>query len=170
MKKVSRARLALYSAGGVLVLLLGSSAAFGFPWNMDMVFQAALRPFKHEMRSPAPGTLPVVGGELEWDDRTVERPGPTPEALAQGKELFGIYCAVCHAADAHGSGIVGVKFPMAAPDLLLDRPPEYIYTRIREGSVFMPSYAEHLSPAESWAVVNYIKSLDEIAGSEENEN
>lgn len=151
---------------GMIVLIFGASAALGFPWNTDMIWQLALQPFRHVMRSPAPGTLPVVGGELRNSDGDLvipnpPRPASTPASLAEGQQLFGIYCAVCHGEDALGSGPVGVRFPMPAPSLLLERPPQYIYSKIRNGSVFMPSYAEHLSPAESWKVVNYLKGLEE---------
>ena len=126
-----------------------------------MVWQVALRPFDYAMQPPPLGTLPVVGGELQTDERKpLHIVPPAESSLEEGRQLYDIYCTVCHGADALGGGPVGVKFPIEAPSLLLERTEEYIYERIRGGSVFMPSYAEQLSPAEAWAVVKYIKSLE----------
>ena len=148
--------------GAAVPLMLLTSSAFGFPWNVDMMWQAALRPFKHEMRLGPPGTLPVVGGELSKDDggSAPVNPGATPESIETGRQLFEIYCTVCHGADARGNGIVGQKFPFA-PTLRQFRPDEYIYDHIREGGAMMPAYAEMLSAREAWAVVHYVRTLEE---------
>ncbi len=125
-----------------------------------MVWQPILSPFEQLMFPPPPGTLPVHGGELRMDGQNLRNPFPaTVESLEQGKRLFLIYCAVCHGEDAKGGGTIGDKLLVAGPDLTLRRPDDYIYTHIREGGAFMPSYAESLSPEETWAVVNYVRSL-----------
>jgi len=36
-----------------------------------------------------------------------------------GKELFQVYCAVCHGTDAHGKGPAAVALKTAPPDLTL---------------------------------------------------
>ena len=157
-----RSRRPLLFAAGLAALLLATSAAFGFPWNIDMMWGRALRPFKHEMRLPPPGTLPVVGGNLGKDFGGAEpvNPGATRKTVAQGRELFGIYCAICHGADARGGGPVGRKFMVEPPTLRLFRPDSYIYEHIREGGPFMPPLSEMISAEEAWALVHYVQTLE----------
>lgn len=148
-------------AGRLLLLLcLGVGLAFAWPWSKDMVWTPVLAPFEEAMGTPPPGTVPVQGGELRPRPAELANPfAPTPENLQKGRELFLIYCAVCHGRNAEGGGTVGEKF-LVAPFKLTDlRPEDYMYQRVRDGGAFMPSYREALSPEEAWLVVTYVRSL-----------
>jgi mono/diheme cytochrome c family protein len=143
-----------------ILVLFGTGLVFAWPWSVDMVWQPILSPFEQLMFPPPPGTLPVHGGELRMDAQELRNPFPaTSESLEQGKQLFLIYCAVCHGEDAKGGGTIGDRLLVAGTDLTLRRPDDYIYTHIRAGGPIMPGYAESLSPEETWAVVNYVRSL-----------
>ncbi|MFQ5776752.1 MAG: c-type cytochrome [Terriglobia bacterium] len=144
----------------LLMLGVGVGLAFGWPWSIDMVWQPILTPFEEGMSAPPPGTLPTQGGELPTRDPDLRNPLPaTPASLEEGKRLFSTYCAVCHGETGTGKGPVGSKFLVPPFDLTVERPEDYIYTRIRDGGVMMPSYKEALSVEEAWAVVNYVRSL-----------
>ena len=151
------------SLAAIPLTLLLTSSALGFPWNIDMMWQVALRPFKHEMPLPPSGTLPIIGGGLSEDDggTVAVNPGSTPASIEQGRKLYRIYCAVCHAEDARGGGPVGKKMLMEAPSLRFHRPDKYIFDHIREGGPMMPAYAEMLSIEEAWAVMHYVRTLEE---------
>ena len=81
--------------------------------------------------------------------------------MVKGKELFEIYCAICHGNAGNGKGklVTQGKF-LGVPDYK-DRP-------ITEGSVFhvetfglnsMGSYANQLNPHERWLVAAYVLKL-----------
>jgi mono/diheme cytochrome c family protein len=87
---------------------------------------------------------------------------PTAGSVEHGRQLFLIYCAVCHGPDARGMGPVAPKF-IPPPDLTLpmfrERADGFIYGTIRSGGALMPPFAEVLSPDERWDLVNFIRSL-----------
>jgi mono/diheme cytochrome c family protein len=91
------------------------------------------------------------------------------EALTNGRELFNVYCIVCHGKYGEGDGTV-TSLPNW-PRPLYPRPPSLQSEKVRDykdGQIFhiismgqntMPSYAEKLSPEERWQVVHYIRAL-----------
>lgn len=90
---------------------------------------------------------------------------PTPESLAQGERIYRSSCAVCHGADGRGDG------PAAAT--LYPRPVDFwahfgsghthpdgrLYYWITNGmtGTGMPGFKNHLSEADRWNVINFIK-------------
>ncbi len=146
-------RLGLSAVG----LGLMAGLVFGWPWSRDMVEQPAVRPFTALMPLPPEGTVPQ---EASW------RRGPTtvtPEAVGTGRELFQTYCSVCHGPEAKGTGPVAPKLKSRPYDItgqFVGRKRDAsLYETIRHGGVVMPPYREVLAPAETWAVLSYIRSL-----------
>ncbi len=89
------------------------------------------------------------------------------ETIAAGKELFSIYCKVCHGVNADGKGHLYTSglFP-AKPTSLIEnyvqsKPDGEIYYVITAGSIsgLMGSHAAQVLPNERWMIINYIKSL-----------
>ncbi len=97
---------------------------------------------------------------------TMTNPLPMTDAvLTRGAEVFQTYCAVCHGVGGAGDGpIVGVgKLPFATNLTLqpsIDRSDGYIYGIVRVGRGLMPSY-RRIPPSERWAVVNYVRHLQD---------
>lgn len=90
----------------------------------------------------------------------------TPRLLARGKNRFGIYCAVCHGMGGFGGSIVAENMgPPRPPSFhaarLLAVPDGYIFGVATNGLGRMPSYAAELSPEDRWAVVAYIRQLQQ---------
>ena len=92
--------------------------------------------------------------------------GPLPvtrELLAQGRERFNIYCAVCHGEDGYGQGIVVRRGfpppPSYHDDRLRQAPDGYLYDVITRGHGVMLPFADRLTVDERWAVVAYIRAL-----------
>jgi len=100
-------------------------------------------------------------------------PPSTPQTIAGGRQIYAdAGCASCHGADGKGDG-------ESAPDLkdAAGRPikpadftagvfrggsdPRDLYHRIASGvdGTPMPAYGDALSPADLWAVVDYVRSL-----------
>ncbi|MBE9575428.1 c-type cytochrome [Flavobacterium proteolyticum] len=79
----------------------------------------------------------------------------------KGKELYNIYCAICHGEKGDGKGNLVVKEKFLGV-------PNYKDREITEGSIFhvvtyglnsMGSHANQLSQQERWQVANYVLQL-----------
>ena len=100
-----------------------------------------------------------------WGDTMTNPLSMSDDVLTHGAELFQTYCAVCHGAGGAGDGpLVGAgKLPFATNLLLpttVDRSDGYLYGVIRLGRGLMPSY-RRIPPSERWAVVNYVRHLQD---------
>ncbi len=99
-------------------------------------------------------------------------PFPISESgLAKGKELYIIYCGICHGDKADGDGYLvrdgGGKYP-AQPANLIDS--QFVaasngryYHAIMFGKNAMGGYPDKLSFEERWQVIHYIRSLQAVA-------
>ncbi len=128
----------------------------------------------------ANGSVPYYYGNTE-EERTraseeiTKNPFPiTEKGLAHGKELYNIYCGICHGEKADGlgylvreedpaKGIVAGVYPAAPANFLLDTflhsSVGRFYHGIMHGKNVMGSYADKLSYVERWEVIHYIRSL-----------
>jgi mono/diheme cytochrome c family protein len=86
---------------------------------------------------------------------------PTEQVIDKGKQLFQIYCAVCHGAEGKGDGPIAAKIPPPPSyksDRLLQFPPGRFFHVITMGANKMPSYAVQLAPEERWLLITYIRA------------
>lgn len=98
----------------------------------------------------------------------------TTASMIHGKDLYNIYCGICHGekGDGHGylvrdedpaKGIIAGVYPAAPANFLLDTfvhaTPGRFYHAIMHGKNVMGSYADKLSYKERWDVIHYIRSL-----------
>ncbi len=83
------------------------------------------------------------------------------ENATKGKELYAIYCAVCHGNKGDGQGILAKREKFLGI-------PSYIDREITEGSVYhvimygrnaMGSHAGQINAKERWQVVQYVMEL-----------
>jgi mono/diheme cytochrome c family protein len=96
--------------------------------------------------------------------------------LMRGQERFNIYCSACHGYDGAGKGTVGQQWSYALPNFhdqkYIDRTQPtakdgYIFHTARmglygpDGAQKMPGYAHALNEYDAWAVVAYIRVLQE---------
>ncbi len=112
-------------------------------------------------------------------DKIAERiPMPvTEDLLTRGEQKFNIYCAACHGYEANGKGMVGVQWTAGtAADLQGSQYKDRSQKQGKDGYVFyvarnghfdasktqkMPGYAHALDAADTWAVVAYLRVLQE---------
>lgn len=94
----------------------------------------------------------------------------TPSLLERGQERYNIYCTPCHGLAGDGRGIVavgngGLGYGFAVPsyhtEALRARPDGYIYDVIQNGINTMPSYGHEILAADRWAIVAYVRSLQQ---------
>ncbi len=98
----------------------------------------------------------------------------TQENLAEGKQLYTIYCATCHGDKGDGKGYLVEREKILGVPSYDDQG-----RAITEGSVYhvmwhgintMGSYASQMNNSELWAVTHYVMQLkDDLEGNEPRE-
>ncbi|MEJ2503958.1 MAG: cytochrome c [Gemmatimonadota bacterium] len=134
----------------------------------------------YEAPRPAPeNSVPVASPGERWEPEveateasltswggSLANPLPMSDAVLQrGAWVYQTNCAVCHGVTGVGNGpIVGPgKLPFATNLMLqttVDRADGYIYAIVRLGRGLMPSY-RRIRPQDRWAVVNYVRHLQQ---------
>ena len=125
-----------------------------------------------EAQLPVEGTLPRGYSLYEIEDTTegyeeakANLTSPldsTAIDLVRGKELYDIYCTICHGNKGAGNGYLGAE----NRELIL--PGSYATKELTNGSIYhviyygknsMGSYANFMSEEERWQVVAYVEKL-----------
>jgi mono/diheme cytochrome c family protein len=169
--------------------LLASTAAWAFPWDIDMVDAVFLRAFEWEMWGTPEGSV-SINRYREGCDPTCADPSEvlpewnrdaiggniltnplasSEEVLADGERLFSIYCQTCHGVDGAGGAPVtdsekGARYPAVplisgATAATGYRKDGWIFLTIRNGGINMPSYSYAMDDEEMWSVVTYLRTL-----------
>lgn len=127
----------------------------------------------------ANGSVPYYYADTE-DERlraTAEitrNPFPiTASGLAKGKELYTIYCGICHGEKGDGAGYLvrenGGVYPAVPANLVSEQfvttTEGRLYHGIMYGKNVMGGYADKLSYEERWQVIHHIRSLQAAATS-----
>lgn len=94
--------------------------------------------------------------------------------LARGKDRYEVFCTPCHGALGNGKGAVAAILTnssgVAPASFYLDRlrtsPDGYYFQVItngvvRNGAQYMYPYASRISPEDRWAIIAYIRDLQE---------
>lgn len=108
--------------------------------------------------SPGPDGAAQAGRELV-------NPFAADEALAleRGRELYAIYCVVCHDAQGQGRGPAVARGMLPPPSLsgarALGMSDGEMFHVLTLGQGNMASYAEQLDPLERWQVILHVRSL-----------
>jgi len=126
------------------------------------------------MRQPVPGT--VARGELREDrafyegkdaagkDAVHSPVEATAEVLARGGERYRIYCLPCHDQRGEGKGILAAQ-GLPTTSLHIDRlrtaDDGYLFGVITEGRGLMPSYRWPIPVADRWAIIAYVRQLQQ---------
>lgn len=83
--------------------------------------------------------------------------------LRRGRERYGIFCAPCHSRSGDGDGMIVARgFPRPPTyhqPSLRGAPDRHFYDVITNGYGAMYSYAARVPPADRWAIVAYIRTL-----------
>lgn len=81
--------------------------------------------------------------------------------LKQGKELYGIYCAVCHGNKGNGQGILMTREKYLGVPSYADRDitPGSIYHVLMYGRNAMGSHAGQVNATERWQIAQHVMEL-----------
>lgn len=89
----------------------------------------------------------------------------TEDVVKRGRERYNIFCSACHGFTGNGDGmIVRRGFRRAASfndDRLRQAPVGHFFDAITNGWGAMPSYAPQIAVQDRWAVIAYIRALQE---------
>lgn len=137
-------------------------------WFSNMRDQAAVEPYEEAPLVPPEGAVAVDAGvplgTFPTDYETVGNPTqPDTASLERGRELFEIFCSVCHGPEGQGGGNVEGPFPRGLiPELTTDQARElsdgYLFGIISTGRGLMPNY-RRIAQADRWLIVNYVREL-----------
>lgn len=146
-------------------------------WFAQMKEQPAVQALEGQQPFDPPAeTIPLGGLEPRIDSPA---PSFTPQAMAlpnpvqatessieRGRELYGVYCTVCHGADGMANQ---EQYPVARRLSESGMPPPplaavpgytdgFLFTKIRYGKPGMPGYPQ-IPPTDRWHIVNYLRVL-----------
>lgn len=99
----------------------------------------------------------------------------TKSFLYRGKERYEIYCTPCHGQTGAGNGIIMegnygyVPAPSYHEQRIRELPDGALYSAIYNGVRTMPSYATQVPVKDRWAIVAYIRALQESQNITEDE-
>lgn len=101
-------------------------------------------------------------------------PRDNEAVLARGEVMYDRVCVVCHGPTGVGAqaNIIDKHPVLIAYDLAGPRvqaySDQYIYGMIRVGRGLMPPWGHQIRPADRWAIVNYVRKLqDDFNGGED---
>ena len=151
----------------LLVLLLGLSGcveqAMEQQNRLDTYAPSKLFPNGSEAQ-PLPEGVVAQGalGRL----KVARAPPPlTKSLLESGRERYEVFCAPCHGLTGQGDGMIVQRGFPAPPSYHLERlrkaPAQHFFDVITNGYGIMYSYAARVPPQDRWAIVAYIRALQE---------
>jgi len=129
--------------------------------------QESVRTYKKEMPAADERTVPVQDGFqalLTAEPETLKNPFPLGSGpIDRGRQAYGYFCVQCHGPNANGMGTVGQSFSplpadLASPEVQSQGDGE-LYAKIRLGYSRHPRLYTTISEPDTWAVVDYIRSL-----------
>ena len=151
---------------GFLFILVACDNGGTTPDWSRMITQPKVLPFSGTpMRHPPAGTI-----QRDWQpdtttDATATIPVPiTRELLGRGRERFAIACAPCHGVHGDGDSVVAHAMQRRRPPSFADRrlvalTPGKMFEVVTNGYGLMPSYSTLLDPADRWAVIAFVRTL-----------
>lgn len=87
--------------------------------------------------------------------------------LRRGQTKYNIYCAICHGESGNGAGVIS-KYGLVPTNLTIapvadpeQRPDGNIYDVIVNGRGLMGAYGANLTLRDRWAVVAYVRTLQQ---------
>ncbi len=135
----------------------------------DKAFYTGKTEAGQQNAAPAPAATPMIdaaGNTLVTDFSGLVDEFPVPvtkELIDRGEQRYKVFCIVCHGPVGSGDGMV-VRRGFSQPptyhdDRLRNAPVGHFYSVITNGQGKMNDYASQIPPADRWAIVAYIRTL-----------
>lgn len=98
-----------------------------------------------------------------WADTLKSPYHDEPLTLANGEELFGLYCASCHGESGYGDGAAGGALgqkPANFHDSLVKKQSDgALFWKISNGKGNMPPFQDVFTAEQRWQLVAYLRKL-----------
>jgi len=112
------------------------------------------------MRVPPAGAVPAGA------DDSAASAAVTPDLIARGRHHYETQCAVCHGGDGSGSAVMAANLPGEAllsllTDQTTSRTDGELFDVVARGRNRMPAFDWSLSAGDRWAVIAYMRTLQE---------
>uniref|UniRef100_A0A7C2BF65 Cytochrome c n=1 Tax=Thermomicrobium roseum TaxID=500 RepID=A0A7C2BF65_THERO len=184
-------RFLLGVLAGSLLTILGSACVSSNTYPIDffseMHYQKSFRAQEPPRLDIPAGVVPITGGEPQYtfeEARNLQNPlANDPQAAARGQQLFQVNCVACHGPQGDGKGPLAVYWGLvqgAVPPANLKDPavvartdgelywiltngytsPQH-QTQYPGGLTNMPAFGKLLTPEQRWALVSYIRQLQQ---------
>lgn len=179
----------LFGAGLALLLVgvtgckIDSTNTYPIDFFSGMHYQDAYKQYEPPRPQAPEGIVPISGREPMYSQQELaelENPleptdlEPTDEVIARGQHIFEVNCQVCHGEQGQGDGPVAGYFQNAqdarppadlTQERLVNIQDGYIYSVVRNGfGEWMPSFGNLIPGEDVWALVHYIRTLQQQAG------
>jgi mono/diheme cytochrome c family protein len=107
----------------------------------------------------------VAQGDLHRLQQITKPPAVDMALLARGRERYNIYCSPCHGFSGHGDGMIVQRGFPAPPSYhsarLRSADAQHFFDVITHGYGVMYSYAARVEPRDRWAIIAYIRALQQ---------
>ncbi|MCF2444926.1 cytochrome c [Dyadobacter sp. CY345] len=98
-----------------------------------------------------------------WADTLKSPYHDEPLTLANGEELFGLYCASCHGESGYGDGAAGGALgqkPANFHDSLVKKQSDgALFWKLSNGNGNMPPFQDVFTAEQRWQLVAYLRKL-----------
>lgn len=124
--------------------------------------------FRNDTEAQLPPAGTVAQGDLDRAGRVMTPPPVSTALLERGRQQFDVFCSPCHGATGRGDGMIVQRGFPAPPSYhtarLRGAPARYLFDVITNGYGVMYSYASRIEPEDRWAIVAYLRALQESQG------
>jgi mono/diheme cytochrome c family protein len=130
------------------------------PFEMNM-----LEPVENTVKRTEDGFLPyrIHKDSIDYAAKYVRNPIDSSAIIvADGKDLFSIYCISCHGETGQGDGLVGVVLkgiPAYNVGRVKDLPEGHIFHVVTHGKGRMGSHGSQIGIGDRWKIVRYVQTL-----------
>lgn len=170
MHRLTRPGLSRSLVIPLLLLWVAVSAGCDYGRMKD---DEALQTYERVLPRMPEKTMPTAGGiEALRTAKPKDLHNPIPrtsDVLDRGRERYGFYCAQCHGLRADGQGTVGQSFAPLPANLksveVQNQTDGELFTRVSLGYKRHPRLWDTISEADRWAILWYIRSLNDPARS-----
>ena len=150
------------------IAILSILALFGISGGAqqtDKTAQQAAKPAAQAGKAASTPASFVIPPDVAKEPNPVK---PTAASIAEGKQMYGYDCAMCHGANGSGKGDLAVDMKLNLKDYrdaaaLKDMTDGEMFYIIQKGKGDMPSEGDRQKPDGIWNMVNYIRSLSKKA-------
>jgi mono/diheme cytochrome c family protein len=116
-----------------------------------------------EAQALPPGV--VAQGDLDRAKAVATAPAVDTQLLKRGQQRYDIFCSPCHGLSGNGDGMIVRRGFPAPPSYHTARlraaPAQHLFDVITDGYGVMYSYASRVEPHDRWAIVAYVRALQE---------